>query len=166
MTRSESKLQRELKQNKPFRHAGEEAIMAIRRTADTVVRALSRVVEPFGITEHQYNVLRILRGSYPKGLPTLEVGDRMLEQQPNVTRLVDRLEKKGLARRERCTHDRRIVRCWITDEGLALLADMDEPIAAKDDQLARCLTVGEHEQLIDFLERVRDAAREEPQPME
>ena len=166
MARTESKLLSELKQTKPFRHAGEEAILAIRRTADAVVRAFSRLVEPYGITEHQYNVLRILRGSYPKGLPTLEVGERMLEQQPNVTRLVDRLEKKGLARRERCTHDRRIVRCWITEEGLSLLADMDDVVDAKDDQIAGSLSAGEHEQLIDLLERVRHAAREESEPVE
>ena len=72
------------------------------RTADLVRRVLDAVVEPHGITLQQYNVLRILRGAGAEGLPTLEIGERMIEQAPGVTRLLDRLEAKGLVRRQRC----------------------------------------------------------------
>lgn len=155
MTSKKSRLQAELKQNKPFRHPGEEALLAIRRTADTLAREMSRTIEPFGVTEQQYNVLRILRGSHPDGLPSLEIGDRMIERQPNVTRLLDRLERKGLVRRRRSTEDRRVVRCWISDAGLELLSEMDAPIRATDDRLAGNLDAGEHARLIELLERIR-----------
>lgn len=155
MTSKKSKLQAELKQNKPFRDSGQEALLAIRRTADTLQREMARTIEPFGVTEQQYNVLRILRGSHPDGLPSLEIGDRMIERQPNVTRLLDRLDRKGLVRRKRSTQDRRVVRCWISDRGLDLLSEMDDPIDATDLRLAGNLSAEEHDQLIELLARVR-----------
>ncbi len=102
--------------------------MGLFRTADHVRRLLASVVEPGGITLQQYNVLRILRGAGLVGLPTLEIANRMIEQAPGVTRLLDRMELKGLVRRERCPEDRRQVLCYITDAGGALLAALDEPM--------------------------------------
>ena len=155
MNTSERGMRWELKQSKPFRHVGEESLLAIRRTADFVIHEVVRTVGPFGITDKQYNVLRILRGSHPGGLPTLEIGDRMIERQPNVTRLLDRLEAKNLVHRERSTEDRRVVQCRISREGLELLARMDEPIGAMGDRLAARLGADEHEHLIQLLERLR-----------
>src|SRR6185295_1524706 len=109
-----SALQREIRQTRPFRSRSQEAMLALLRTADQVHRSFARVVEPHGITLQQYNVLRILRGAGDAGLPTLEIGARMIERSPGVTRLIDRLEAKGWVRRERCPHDRRQVLCWIT----------------------------------------------------
>ena len=83
--------------------------MTLLRTADLARRALGAVVEEHAITPQQYNVLRILRGAGASGLPTLEIADRMIEESPGITRLLDRLEAKGLVRRERCPHDRRQV---------------------------------------------------------
>ena len=102
-----SQLQREIRQGKPFRSRGQEVVVALLRTADLVRRAVSQAVETHDITLQQYNVLRILRGAGDKGLPTLEIADRMIEHAPGVTRLLDRLEAKGLVRRERCREDRR-----------------------------------------------------------
>jgi len=160
MSDENDSLLRELKQRRPFKTRAQEAVVAIRRTADVVLRESARVMEPYGVTDQQYNVLRILRGSHPGSLPTLEIGERMIERQPGVTRLLDRLEAKGLVRRQRCTDDRRVVHCWISDAGLELLARMDEPVDRGEDRLMRHLTEEEQRQLVSLLDRVRTAEAE------
>src|ERR1700712_1466298 len=123
-----SLLQREIRQGKPFRSRGQEGVVALLRTADLVRRAVSRAAEPHEITLQQYNVLRILRGAGDQGLPTREIAERMIEQAPGVTRLLDRLEAKALVRRERCAKDRRQGLCWLTPAGLDLVERLDEPV--------------------------------------
>jgi DNA-binding MarR family transcriptional regulator len=149
-------LQHELRQNRPFRSHAAEASIAILRTADVVRGRLAAIVEPSGVTLQQYNVLRILRGSSPDPLPTLEIGDRLIERVPGVTRLLDRLEEKHLVRRERCTEDRRRVHCWITEEGLALLAALDEPVDRADRECVSALSDGQLQLLIESLDAVRN----------
>ena len=155
MSRKQSTLQRELRQRRPFASLGIEAAVAIRRTADVILQVNARTIEPFGITEQQYNVLRILRGMHPDSLPTLEIGVRMIERQPNVTRLLDRLEGKGLVVRQRSAEDRRVVQCRIADAGLALLAQIQQPLESAIDRQLRKLTEEEKAQLLVLLERVR-----------
>src|SRR2546428_6106863 len=121
-------IQREIKQTRPFGSKGEEAAVALMRTADLLRRAIGNVVDRYGITLQQYNVLRILRGAGRQGLPTLEIADRMIEQTPGITRLIDRLEGKHLVVRSRSTNDRRCVYCRITSAGLALLATAEHPM--------------------------------------
>jgi len=99
------------------------------RAADLARRQMNAVVEPHGLTLQQFNVLRILRGAGPTGMPTLEVANRMVEETPGITRLLDRLEQKQLIRRQRCPKDRRQHLCWLTAAGLALLQKTDAPIA-------------------------------------
>jgi DNA-binding MarR family transcriptional regulator len=123
-----SRLQEELRQNKPFPSAAHEGGVGLMRTADVMRRHGAAVVEPRGITLQQYNVLRILRGAGEEGLPTLEVAARMIEQTPGITRLLDRLEAKGLVRRQRCPKDRRQHLCWITTEGRTLLDELEQPM--------------------------------------
>ena len=125
MARVRSAVQQEIQQRRPFSSPAEEAVVALVRTADLLRRALTHVVEPQGITLQQYNVLRILRGANTEGLPTLEIGGRMIEQAPGVTRLLDRLQAKGLVRRQRSAEDRREIRCWIAPAGLALLERLE-----------------------------------------
>src|SRR5204863_9342501 len=108
-----SALQREIRQRKPFRSPTQEAVVGLLRSTDRVRRARAGVVEPRGITLQQYNVLRILRGARPRGLPTLEIAARMVEHAPGITRLLDRLEAKTLVRRQRPAGDRRQVVCRI-----------------------------------------------------
>ena len=127
-----SRLQNEIKQSRPFRTAGQEAFLGLLKTVDLLRRKASAQTEPEGITLQQYNVLRILRGAGPGGLPTLEIATRMIEQAPGITRLLDRLETKRLVSRERCPEDRRQVTCRITEKGLALLSRMDEAVNATD----------------------------------
>lgn len=118
-------LQDELKQSKPFETPADEALVALMRTAALVRRAIARRVEPYGISVAQYNVLRILRGAGPAGLPTLAVRDRLIEEAPGITRVMDKLEEAGHVARRRAQGDRRVVHCVITDQGLRLLSAMD-----------------------------------------
>ncbi|HEX3352856.1 MAG TPA: MarR family transcriptional regulator [Terriglobales bacterium] len=97
------------------------------RTTDLLSRGLARLLKPEDLSATQYNVLRILRGS-PQGLPCGEIASRMITRDPDVTRLLDRLEKRGLISRCRETQDRRTVVARITPEGLKLLASLDEPV--------------------------------------
>lgn len=151
-----SKIQQEIKQKRPFPSKGEEAAVALLRTADFVRRAIGGMVEPNGITVQQYNVLRILRGAGEKGLPTLEIAERMIEQTPGITRLIDRLESKKLVSRERCLTDRRQVFCRITPAALELLARLDRPVQQAGDSALASLTDKELAQLVDLLDRARN----------
>ncbi len=152
-----SLLQREIKQRKPFKSRHQEAVLSLLRTVDVMRRALSRVIEPHGITLQQYNVLRILRGAGSEGLPTLDIASRMVEQSPGITRLMDRLEAKKLVRRERCPEDRRQVLCHIAPAGLALLGALEEPLTGADESFLGALTARDIERLIRILDAVRAA---------
>lgn len=155
MTDKTTTLRSEIQQRRPFRSAGHEAAVALLRTTDVLRRRLTAAVEPFGVTFQQYNVLRILRGVHPEPLPTLEIGERMVERTPGVTRLLDHLERKGYVRRRRCTEDRRRVHCWITDAGLELLGEMDDPVDAADEATVTGLSTAEVERLLALLQHVR-----------
>ena len=148
---------KEIKQSRPFPSAAQEAAVALLRTADIVNRLVDSVIERHGITGQQYNVLRILRGAGETGLPTLEIAERMIEQTPGITRLIDRLEAKKLVSRERCPTDRRQVFCRITAAGLALLAELDEPVRALSDEALRNLSKKDIAQLIELLDRTRES---------
>jgi DNA-binding MarR family transcriptional regulator len=145
----------EIKQSKPFRTKSQEAYLALLRTADDSKRYIARVLEPAGVTLQQYNVLRILRGAGKDGLPTLTVAERMLERTPGVTRLVDRMERKGWVERVRCTEDRRRVWCKITRGGLQLLEGLDEPVSEVDDIFMEVLDEDELSELVRYLDQIR-----------
>ncbi len=148
-------LQRELRQSAPFESPAHEAVLGLVRTTDLLRRHVGAVVEPLGITVQQFNVLRILRGAGQEGLPTLAIAERMVEQTPGVTRLLDRLEAKSLIARQRCSHDRRQVLCRITPTGLTLLAQLDAPVQLAHQQSLAVLPVAAQRQLIRLLDRIR-----------
>jgi DNA-binding MarR family transcriptional regulator len=131
--------------------------VALWGSADRVKAYLGSMVEPHGITLQQYNVLRILRGAEPEGLPTLTIADRMIERTPGITRMIDRLEGKGLVSRERRGGDRRCVHCRITGAGLALLKSLDDAVTEADRGAFGALSNAEMAQLTELLERVRNA---------
>ncbi|NJL29724.1 MAG: MarR family transcriptional regulator [Thermoanaerobaculia bacterium] len=155
-----SLLREEIQQNRPFRSASQEATLGLFRTTSLVRRLFSRIVEPKGITLQQYNVLRILRGAGPDGLPTLAISERMVERMPGITRLVDRLEEKALVARERSTSDRRLVLCRITPGGLALLDELEPAIYEADDRCLDMLSTAEQRELIRLLDKIRAAYAE------
>ncbi|HVE70083.1 MAG TPA: MarR family transcriptional regulator [Thermoanaerobaculia bacterium] len=150
-----SDLQRELKQSRPFVEPAEETAVSLLRTADLVRRTLTAVIEPHGLTLQQYNVLRILRGAGKDGLPTLEIAERMVEQTPGITRLIDRLEIKQRVERERSATDRRQVFVRITPSGLALLAQLDQPIRDAEREALGVVSDRQLAQLLSLLDRAR-----------
>jgi DNA-binding MarR family transcriptional regulator len=105
----------------------EIAFLELLRTTDMLSRGLIAILKTWDLSANQYNVLRILRGS-AAGLPCGEIARRMITRDPDITRLLDRLEKRGLIARWREATDRRMVMARITREGLKLLARLDEPV--------------------------------------
>ena len=152
-----SALQQELRQRRPFQTAAHEAIVGLMRTADLIRRQAAAVIEPHGITLQQFNVMRILRGAGEAGLPTLDVAERMIEQTPGVTRLLDRLEAKELVRRQRCPKDRRQHLCWITAKGLALLEKIDAVTSAAHEDSLKGLRHKDRVAFIRLLDAIRAA---------
>ncbi|MDB4951059.1 MAG: transcriptional regulator, MarR family [Gemmatimonadetes bacterium] len=122
------RIQRELKQSKPVGSVEQEAFLNLLRTSNALMAGLSELLKAHDLTQTQYNVLRILRGAGEPGLTAGEVGDRMITRDPDVTRLLDRLEKRGLVERWRCGQDRRVVRTRITAAGLAVVDPLDAPV--------------------------------------
>ena len=123
-----TKLLAELKQNKPFESIEDEVFINIIRTAEVFNRKLAEFLRSFELTSSQFNVLRILRGAEPDGLICREIGERMIAFDPDVTKLLDRLEARDLIARERQQKDRRVITVRISEEGLKLLKEIDLPI--------------------------------------
>jgi DNA-binding MarR family transcriptional regulator len=147
----------EIKQRKRFPSKGQEAAVTLMRTADVVRRLVGSAVEPHGITVQQYNVLRILRGAGRDGLPTLEIAQRMIEQTPGITRLIDRLQTKKLVERQRGATDRRCIFCRITTEGTELLAGLDAPVRDATDAAFHSVNKKQLAQLVESLDRLRQS---------
>jgi DNA-binding MarR family transcriptional regulator len=148
-------LQAELKQKRPFTSAEQEAYLSLLRTADALQSAMESKLKEFGLTGTQYNALRILRGAGAEGLPCSEIGERMITRDPDITRLLNRLENRGLAQRMRDKHDRRVIYGKITPAGLKLLREMDAPVEQYGREMLSHLNQAELRKLIDLLEAVR-----------
>ena len=159
-------VQAEIVQRRPFHSVKAEVAVSILRTAALLERHFAQVVARSGVTVQQYNVLRILRGAGTEGLPTLVIRDRMIHAAPGITRLLDKLEKAGLARRERCSPDRRQVFCYITNTGLDVLRQLDVDMQLADETAAGNLTDSEQRQLLKLLEGVRAGQRRGDTPID
>lgn len=154
---AKSRLQEEIQQTKPFENAAIEAYLNLLRTTDALQAGYRELFRSHGVTEQQYNVLRILRGAGPDGLPCLTIGDRMVTRVPDVTRLVGRLESCGMVTRSRCADDGRVVIVQITREGLAVLERLEAPLAEQHRVLLNRLSTADLNSLIRLLEKARDA---------
>ena len=104
-----------------FESSAQEAMLALMVAGSELRSKIDRVLADAGLTGEQYNILRILRGAGEEGHPSGEIGCRMIDRSPDVTRRIDTLEKQGLVERERSQGDRRVIRVRITAKGLALL---------------------------------------------
>jgi DNA-binding MarR family transcriptional regulator len=124
-----SAVARELKRKTPFASLEQEILLglgvAAARTTESLARFLKTTAE---LTPNQYNALRILRGSHPTRLACSEIAERMIDRDPDITRLVDRLRKRGLVERIRSRKDRRVVEVGITDKGLEILRRLDTQV--------------------------------------
>ena len=151
------KLQQEIHQTKAIRLLEEEATLNIVRTADVLMQGLMDVLKPFALSPTQYNVLRILRGAGEEGASCKDVGARMVTRDPDITRLMDRLEKRGLLTRDRAKEDRRFVTHRLTKVGLELVNELDRPIDALHRRTMRHVRPERLRELITLLEEVRSA---------
>ena len=156
-------IDREIHQTKPFRSIQEQVVINLMRTSRVVeedwLRYLKRTE---GISLGQYNILRILRGARPKAIKVSQIAERMITRDPDVTRLVDRLIKQGLARRQRDTEDRRVVLVEITGAGLSLLSRLDGPAGESTDSAMAGLTPNQLRTLDTLLNEVRAGLRPYP----
>jgi MarR family transcriptional regulator, organic hydroperoxide resistance regulator len=152
-----TRIQDEIQQTKPFSSVASEAHVALLRTADLVARSLAEALKPFGISGTQYNVLRILRGAGPHGLPCGAIGERMITQDPDITRLLDRMEKAGWIERTRDSRDRRVVITRLTKQGKKLTDEVEAPLAEIERQ--RMKRVGEKHlrELVRLLDDFRES---------
>jgi DNA-binding MarR family transcriptional regulator len=153
------KLQDELQQRKPFRNLKEEAILNVWRTGDFVAQRLQQLLKTHGLSQTQYNVLRILRGAGEDGLPCGEIAGRLLTRDPDVTRLLDRLVRRRLARRTRITQDRRVILAKITPSGTHLLSGLDPLVDQLIDETLGHVKNARLQTLIELLEEVRTKNR-------
>lgn len=122
------KLKRQIMQRRPFTSVQEEVILSLMRTTDQLTIPLAEVLRRADFSSSQYNILRILRGAGEEGLPCGAISERMVRRDPDVTRLLDRLEKRGFITRARDAADRRVVRAVINAAGLAILDELEEPV--------------------------------------
>lgn len=129
--------------------------VALLQAADFLGQQAEQLLKTAGLTGAQYNVLRILRGAEPQGLPCRGIGDRMISHDPDMTRLLDRLEKRGLITRARQTDDRRVVKARIAPQALSLLKTLDQPIRELHKRQFRHMSAARLKMLSKLLEEVR-----------
>ena len=150
-------IQAEIQQTKPFSTLEDEALVSLQRTADRLQGRLGDMLKPHGLSPTQYNALRILRGAGDEGRSCSEIAERMINRDPDITRLVDRLERRGRVKRCRDGKDRRVITTRITPVGLELLRSLDRPI----EEFNRKLLGHMGEEQLRTLIKLLEAARQE-----
>lgn len=146
-------------QQKKFRSAQKEMFVNVMFTANWLDGEMRKLFKPFGITQQQYNVLRILRGSHPEPLSAMNIKCRMIDRSPDLTRLIDRLLEKGLVNRRTCPNNRRQVEIGIEAKGIKLIEQIDPALNAK---MAAFGVIGDDEakQVSHLLDKLRDEYKE------
>lgn len=140
----------------------QEAFLNLWRTYDRLRALEEALFVQFDLSAQQYNALRLLRSVHPQSMPTLALGAKLISRAPDMTRLLDKLESRQLVRRERRSENRRVVEVAITDEGLQLLRQLDDPVQACAKQQFGHLSQAALQELIDLLHRAR-APHEDPE---
>lgn len=147
------RLEDAIKQKTPFKNPWEKALVNIVYTHNWINNLQKQAFKAFGITLQQYNVLRILRGQHPNPISTSDIRERMLDRMSDVSRIVDRLVKKGLVERKTCKSDKRLVDVLINSKGLALLKQIDHD--NRLEMLSDFISEEEAGQLNELLDRFR-----------
>jgi DNA-binding MarR family transcriptional regulator len=150
------RIQAEIKQTKPLGSLEEEAYLNVQRTANALAQRIAELLRSHDLTPAQYNVLRILRGAGPDGLNASDIAGRMISRDPDVTRLVDRLEKRGLVERWRCSEDRRVVWTRLSPAGRELIDPLDEPLNELHRDMLSHMAPERLQLLVELLEEARD----------
>lgn len=141
----------------------DQIFVALLKAADALASEADQLMKVNGVTSAQYNVLRILRGAGPEGLPCNAIGERMISRDPDMTRLLDRMEKRDLIVRQRQTDDRRVIKTRITPAGLAILKNLDQPVHELHKRQFRHLAAARLKTLAELLEKVRARGPEQTQ---
>jgi DNA-binding MarR family transcriptional regulator len=149
------KIQTEIRVSRADLEAEVEAFLNIQRTAELHIGQLTQLLRPHGLSHAQYNVLRILRGAGAQGLPCGEIANRMISRDPDITRLIDRMEQRGWVTRSRSAQDRRVVTVSILPSALETLASLDAPVAELHKSQFALLDSGRIATLIALLEELR-----------
>jgi DNA-binding MarR family transcriptional regulator len=139
----------------PVRQLEEEASLSIVRKSDLLLQRFTDLLKPYNLSPTQYNVLRILRGAGKEGASCKDVGNRLIARDPDITRMMDRLEKRGLLRRDRTEQDRRVVTHRLTDEGLTLVNELDRPVRDLNRAMWRGVAPEKLETLMAILKEIR-----------
>lgn len=148
-------LRSEIQQTKPFACLEEEVYLEILQTSQAAGRWVAEALKPHALTPPQFNVLRILRGARPETLSCVRIGERMVDHDPDLTRLLDRLETRGLIERTRDARDRRVMNVGITKEGLELVGAASKAVRARLETALGPLGKRNLDTLANLLERVR-----------
>jgi DNA-binding MarR family transcriptional regulator len=146
----------ELLITKPIKDPYNRALLSIMYTGSWLVSRITKLLKPYGISEPQYNVLRILRGQHGEPINMFAVQNRMLQRMSNVSRLVDKLVEKGLVQRTQTKENRRMVDLTITEKGLALLTQLDPVIGDYMHSIAKNLKKDEARTLSEWLDILRN----------
>jgi DNA-binding MarR family transcriptional regulator len=150
------KLAKEIRQTKPFQSIEEEALLNLARTWEFLQQRVGELIKQHQLTLTQYNMLRILRGAGAEGVTCSQATERMLTPDPDITRLLDRMEANGLIRRDRSKEDRRVVITRITDRGLELANRIDAPLHQLLQRYVGRAGRQRLKELIETLENLRD----------
>jgi DNA-binding MarR family transcriptional regulator len=142
----------------PTAHLAAHIFVALLKAADSLSQEAEQLIKAAGLTSAQYNVLRILRGAEPDGLLCRGISDRMISRDPDMTRLLDRMEKHKLITRERQKEDRRVIKTRITAEGLKLLKKLDRPVHELHKNQFRHMSSAHLKQLAELLAEVQKRA--------
>jgi DNA-binding MarR family transcriptional regulator len=148
-------LGKEIKQEK-FASEYQKAVINILYTSNWLTYSHSKSLKKYGISPQQYNILRILKGQYPKAASVSLLIERMLDKMSNASRLVEKLKQKGLVERKECEQDRRQVDVLITKKGINLLEEMKEQFEKSEKEYAKAITKEEARQLNLILDKLRD----------
>jgi len=159
---SRADIAQQIKQSRAFRCHAEKAIVSLIKTTDMILAVEETRFREYNITPTQYNVLRILRGAGEAGLPVMEIGNRMLSRVPDVTRLLDRMEKNGFVERQRGRADRRSVIARLTDQGLATVNALDPVVHEIEARVFANITPEEIDALCGVLEKLRENCFDDP----
>lgn len=146
----------ELIKTKPYKDPYQRAFINIIYTGSWLVSKLNQLMKPYGITEPQYNVLRILKGQHGKAMNLYEIQERMVQRMSNVSRLIDKLLEKGYVLRTERKENRRMVDISITEKGLKLIDDLEAPIQKTFKQFNDNLKKEEARQLAEWLDKLRN----------
>jgi DNA-binding MarR family transcriptional regulator len=145
-----------VKSPRRFDSVEQEAFLNLWRTYDKLKALEDVLFSEHGLSAQQYNTLRLLRSVYPEPMPTLALGARLISRAPDMTRLLDRLEERGLIRRARRAENRRVVDVFITQDGLDLLEDLTSAVRECHRRQLGHLNESELDSLIQLLKRARE----------